>query len=67
MYLVEKAKSPSFNAFKFSDSVTKTMTAAEWWKSHSSVLDSDVKSALQQLLSAVAYECFPLMDLSIQS
>lgn len=25
-----QAKSPPFNAFKFSDSVTKTMTAAEW-------------------------------------
>ena len=49
-----QAKSPPFHTFKFSDSVTKSMSAAEWWKSHSSVLSSDELSAVQQLLSAVA-------------
>ncbi len=36
------------------DSVTKCMSAAEWLRSHSNELDSDVISAAQQLLSAVA-------------
>ncbi|XP_076038547.1 uncharacterized protein LOC143023811 [Oratosquilla oratoria] len=49
-----QAKSPPFHAFKFSDFVTKSMSAVEWWRSHSNVLDSDVISAAQQLLSAVA-------------
>ena len=49
-----QAKSPPFHAFKFSDSVTMSMSAVEWWRSHSNVLDSDVISAAQQLLSAVA-------------
>ena len=49
-----QAKSPPFHAFKFSDSVIKTMSATEWWKAHSSILSSDVISAVQQLLSAVA-------------
>ncbi len=49
-----QAKSSPFHAFKFSDSVTKCMSAVEWWRSHSNVLDSDVISAAQQLLSAVA-------------
>ena len=49
-----QAKSSPFHAYKFSDSVTKCMSAVEWWKSHSCVLASDVISAVQQLLSAVA-------------
>ncbi len=49
-----QAKSSPFHAFKFSDSVTKCMSAVEWWRSHSNVLGSDVISAAQQLLSAEA-------------
>ncbi len=49
-----QAKSSPFHAFKFSDFVTKCMSDVEWWRSHSNVLDSDVISAAQQLLSAVA-------------
>ncbi len=48
-----QAKSSPFHAFKFSDSVTKCMSAVKWWRPHSNMLDSYEISAAQQLLSAV--------------
>ena len=49
-----QAKSSPFHTFKFSDSVIKSMSAVEWWRSHSNVLETDVISSAQQQLSAVA-------------
>ena len=46
-----QAKSSPFHTFKFSDSVIKSMSAVEWWRSHSNVLETDVISSAQQLLS----------------
>ena len=49
-----QAKSPPFLVFKFTESVTKTLTAIEWWDSHTAVLDSDILLSVRQLLTAVA-------------
>lgn len=49
-----QAKSPPFQAFKFTESVTKTLTAIEWWDSHTAMLDSDILLSVRQLLTAVA-------------
>ncbi len=49
-----QAKSPPFQAFKFIESVTKTMTATEWWDSHAAMLHSDILLSVRQLLTAVA-------------
>ena len=49
-----QAKSPPFQTFKFAESVTKTLTAIEWWDSHSAMLESDVLLTVRQLLTAIA-------------
>ncbi|KAG7154976.1 hypothetical protein Hamer_G015564, partial [Homarus americanus] len=48
-----RAKSPRFQAFKFTGAVTKTVSAIEWWNSQASVLGSNIPSSVQQLPSAV--------------
>ncbi len=37
-----QAKSPPFQVFKFTESVTKILTAIEWRDSHTAMLDSDI-------------------------
>ena len=49
-----QAKSLPFQTFKFAESVTKTLTAIEWWDSHSAMLESDVLLTVRQLLTAIA-------------
>ncbi len=49
-----QAKSPPFQAFKFTECVTKTLTATEWWDSHTAMSDSDILLSVRQLLTAVA-------------
>ena len=51
-----KQNRPPFRAFKFDEYAAKTLSATGWWKSHSSVLDSDI-SAMQLLLPATASSC----------
>ncbi len=63
-----RAKSPSFQAFKFTECVTKTLTANEWWNSHTAMLYSNIMLSVRQLLTAVssssgAERVFPPMDL----
>ncbi len=48
-----QAKSP-FQAFKFTESVTKTLTAIKWWDSHTAMLDSYILLSVRQYLTAVA-------------
>ena len=49
-----QARSPPFQSFKFTEPVTKTMSATEWWESHAGFIDSDILSAVYQLMTAVA-------------
>ncbi len=48
-----QAKSPPFQAFKFTERVTKTLTATEWRGSHTAMSDSDILLSVPQLLTAV--------------
>ncbi len=39
VFMKFQAKSPPFLAFMLTESVTKTLTAIEWWDSHTAMLD----------------------------
>ena len=49
-----QARSSPFQAFKFSESVTESVSAAEWWMSHQDQVDDACLSVVLQLFSAFA-------------
>ncbi|CAB4065504.1 unnamed protein product [Lepeophtheirus salmonis] len=52
-----EARSLPFQSFKFTESVSKTMSATEWWESHADFMgshSSGILSVVDQLMTAVA-------------
>ena len=49
-----QAKSPPFQAFNFTESISKTLMAIEWWDSHKAMSDSYILLSVRQLLTSDA-------------